>query len=86
MVAEPAGLTLLIAVAVGVADQGGDDVAPVGVLHVGALVDARTPASLLQELEVDDGGLGFRGWQDVRLGEPDRGDWARCLMLRRASC
>ena len=49
--------------------------APVGVLHVGALVDARTPASLLQELEVDDGGLGFRGWQDVRLGEPDRGDW-----------
>ncbi|MGF4045184.1 hypothetical protein ACX800_12765 [Paenarthrobacter nitroguajacolicus] len=47
MVAEPAGLTLLIAVAVGVAYQGGHVVAPVGVLHFGTMVDA-TAADLLK--------------------------------------
>ncbi|MEV5075319.1 hypothetical protein MRBLAR21_002624 [Paenarthrobacter nitroguajacolicus] len=45
--AGPAGLALLIAVAVGVADQGGHIVAPVGVLYFGAVVDA-TAADLLK--------------------------------------
>ncbi len=67
--------------------QGIGVVAPVGVLHFGAVVGTDTAASLLEELRVDDGGLWFRGRRDVRLAELNQiGSTGRVgPMLRRDS-